>query len=99
MSPFRELFQRNKDLAAWWNAIAHDDRFQQVLMHVRSEFLEMNLDGAQLRGAKILEAVLRSIGDNDDSMMPFPSPGLEHDLDNPRQDTTATATTKIKPKV
>lgn len=83
----KALFQRDKDLAAWWNAIAHDERFAKVLVFVRSDFLDLGLDGQALTGGKAFEAALRAIGENDDARPQFiASPGLEHDLDAPREE-------------
>jgi len=81
----KNSFQSDKDLARWWSAACHDDRFSKVLLYVRSEFLDSGTDATSpegIRGARMFENILLTIADNEETTMRLPGPGLNHDLDN-----------------
>ena len=97
MNPSKSLFQRDKELAQWWAAVAHDERFAKVLIYARSEFLDTNMDGARLTGAKNFEQVLLSLSDSEnETPFRYPDPQLHHDIDDPRTETVTSKVTKKK---
>lgn len=67
--------------------MAHDERFAKVLLHVRSDFMDIGLDTTAFKGGKAFEALLITIGEPEpDPHLELPSPGLIHDLDAPRME-------------
>lgn len=94
MGASKDFFQRNKDLALWWNAIAKHSDFEMVIMAVRSEFVDTRMGAEAILGAQTFERILRTISDKE-----TPSPlagiksGLSHDIDNPKDEKSAPETT------
>lgn len=103
MGASKEFFQRNKDLAAWWNAISKHSDFEQVIMAVRSEFMDERMGGEAILGAQVFERLLRTISDlNTEPPLARIKSGLIHNIDNPKAEipdpsstTTETGTTQL----
>lgn len=84
MSAAKDLFLKNKDLRAWWTTVLEDERFQTVLLHARSEFLDALPSNEALNGGKNYEAILINLGDVPDpgaDLLVKANPGLEHFAD------------------
>ena len=92
MTQAKALFLKpDKDgqsLAQWWVAIARDDRFDRVLLHLRASLLESAPTPEEQRGIQLALDNLLTLADNENQTIPFPSPGLHHHFDK---------TTKHKP--
>ena len=74
----KSLIHRDKKLCEWFVTIAHDERFEQVLGHIRAELCEEDLPSDSLRGANHALALLQTITDNETGFDRVPGPGLDH---------------------
>lgn len=72
------IFLANKDLAAWWANIAHDSRFELVLIHAQAVLMESCPEKARAEGAEAMKATLLDLPDNEGDTTFIPSPGLHH---------------------
>lgn len=82
MATAKDILLGNKELAGWWNSIAHDPRFDQVVSLAFSEFFETSESPEQNRGAKAMVSMLRSFAENQPDGTAMPKPGLTH---NPKK--------------
>jgi hypothetical protein len=95
----KDLFQSKKPLLQWWIRIIDDPMFAEVLLHARSEFIEMGPDEATLRGAREYESILRSLSEAGPSDMPIPTPGIFHNTEEvPPMPNAPEAPPKPQPK-
>jgi hypothetical protein len=76
-------FLRNKELCKYWVSIARDQRFADLITHCRAAMIESRPTQEMIEGAESFIDILETICDNEGSDMPFPSPGLHHDVDLP----------------
>lgn len=84
MGAGKDLFLKNKDLRAWWTGVLEDERWQTVLLHARSEFLDTLPTNESLTGARNYEGILSNLGDAPDpgsDLLVKANPGLEHFAD------------------
>lgn len=80
----KTLFNKQKPLRDYLNAIVKSEQFQQCLIYVRGEIMEHpGLTPAGIDGAKAFERVLLDFTDEEPDASAFPSPGLEHNLSLP----------------
>jgi hypothetical protein len=95
----KETFLEQKELAAWWASISHDARFNQVLLYVRSGFMESNVTTETLTGAKAFEQLLTTISENESKAFQVPPAGLYHDLDDLKPDLAQPKTVEPPPEI
>lgn len=64
----RQLFQstENADLRNFWKGVVTDPKFAQVLLYVRSAFLEVCPGAEQLEGARKYEMLMTNLDVADD---------------------------------
>ena len=72
--------RRDKELCAYWVAIAHDDRFDRVIALARAKLSESAIEREQMTGVNEFIRTLRTITDNEDGATEFPSAGLIHNV-------------------
>lgn len=77
----KELFLKDKELAAWWVSVCHDDRFERVLLYVRSALMDTQPERTEIKGAETVLAFLATISDNDPDILGLANPGLHHMID------------------
>lgn len=82
----KQLFLRDKPLAGYWVAIARADDFARVCTYARAELMEGRPTQEQLTGAEMILDVLTRLADNEEPDVPFPSPGLHHNIDSKRRE-------------
>lgn len=78
------LSKRSTDLRKWWISVVHDEKFDQVKLLARSEFLDINPAAEALQGALNYERILEGLATAEDSgedVLSHVNPGLNHDLD------------------
>lgn len=78
----KQLFQKQKELCAWWSGVVDDPRFNQVLLHAHCAFHAESMD--QLKGATEYERVLSSLPTADETgenLLDHAAPGLHHNID------------------
>lgn len=80
MSATKTEFQRDKELVKWWVSVVKDDRFDKMMVFVRSAMSELFLTDVQWTGAKKVLNVLTDLVEPDPSPSQIPSPGLIHQL-------------------
>lgn len=102
MGASKDFFQRNKDLAAWWSAVAKNAEFEQVIMAVRSELMDKRMSAEGTMGAQEFENTLRTLSDSYvESPLARIKSGLSHDIDDPKSERpptdapTQTGTTQL----
>lgn len=78
----RELFIQQKDLRDQWVAVVKQTWFLQVLAYAKAELHDsVNVTTDELRGAKMLEGILLTLGDVPDADSPIPSSGIDYSFD------------------
>ena len=77
----KSLLLKNKKLVAWWVSVKNDDRFAQVVTHAKAIIIENEPSSEHTGGALHLLNILETMTDNEDEQVPFPSPGLHHDVE------------------
>lgn len=78
-----ELLRRDKQLVEWWVGVVHNPQFDQVIAFVRAKLSEEPIEREQMLGVNKAIDTIRTISDGDESLQPFPSPGLTHNFDKP----------------
>jgi len=94
----KKLLSEDKALAQWWGAIAHDVRFERILLHVSHEIVANQRGSEFLTGALFVTQTLSTIADAEGVSIPLPSPGLDHDLESDLQREEKTTAEKPKEK-
>lgn len=83
----KEHFLKDKESCAKLNACTHADWFQHALILGRAELADSGANQDELRGARRFQEILLALGDPEpEPAPPYPSVGINHDLDNPRKD-------------
>ncbi len=83
MTTSKELLQKDKVLAMWWNQVTTNPMFDQVVMLVRADMFSQNLPNEILRGAnKTIETMLELVAPEPADIGAVKS-GLIHDLKAP----------------
>jgi hypothetical protein len=77
----KELLLKNKKLVAWWVSVKNDDRFAQIVTYAKAIMMESSPSQEQMIGAGDMLTILETMTDNEDEQVPFPSPGLHHDIE------------------
>jgi hypothetical protein len=87
MSTAKEQFLRDKQLASDWNIIATGDAWSKVQIFARSSFMETAPSREEMIGANRMLTLLSDLGQNAYDSLPFPNPGLHHNLepDKPKE--------------
>lgn len=81
MTP-KSLFNKQKPLRDYLNAIVKNDSFSECLVYVRAEMMQHpGLTPAGIDGARAFEAILLEFTDEAEESGHFPSPGLDHSID------------------
>lgn len=90
MSASKEVFLRNKDLAAKWNAWTQSQDGAEVFAFADAELLAVpDLNTDMIRGAKNYRRILEQLSESDEAPPEYPTSGLDHDLDlKPRTSKT-----------
>ena len=73
-----------KDLKTWWYGIVRDDKFDQIKLLARSEFLDTNPVAEAMAGAMRYERIMAELPlaeDSEQDVLAQVNPGLNHDLD------------------
>jgi hypothetical protein len=79
----KNLFNKQKDLRSYLNAVVKNEEFLNCLIYVRGELMEApNLKPEHLEGAKRFQDILTSFTDEEPEAGDFPKPILHHDLDH-----------------
>lgn len=78
----KALFLRDKDLAKWWVAVAHDSRFEQACAYALVDFLSGPRTADEVQGAKDFINSLGTITDNTVDVLDVVSPGLIHNMES-----------------
>lgn len=82
----KNLFNKQKELRDYLNAIVKSEQFQKCLIYVRGELMEApNLTPQGLDGAKTFELTLLNFTDEEIPQGDFPPAGLEHNLEPTRK--------------
>lgn len=81
MSSAKGIFLANKDLAAWWNSIAHDARFDHVVIFAKARFCETQPKTEEIKGVEAFAEIIQTLAENTETSMELPSPGLYHQID------------------
>lgn len=76
-----EIFNRDKELRAWWVQVTTHQNFERVQMYARSAFLDLQPTQEQLRGAKMLEELQMGLAASPEAINQLPSPGLHHQIE------------------
>lgn len=85
MTQSTQLFQKDKPLFEWWQAVALNENFQRVLIHARSTLLEnQGLNPDKIDGVRLLSETLVQLCDTQEIRSPSVTTGLNHDLSVPR---------------
>ncbi len=71
----KKLFQKKKDLRQWWQTITDNPNFSEVLLHARSEFIEMQPGVEGLAGARSYETILLSLAEGEEGGSEIPGSG------------------------
>ena len=79
--PTKELFLKDKKLAAQWRTIVNDGLLETVLLYARGEIVERKPTQEELVGAELMAHTLKQLAEVDPEPFEFPNPGLHHDLD------------------
>jgi hypothetical protein len=77
----KELFLKDKKLAAQWRSIVNDGLLDLVLLYARGEIVERAPSQEELRGAELMAHTLHELAEVEPTEFEFPNPGLHHDLD------------------
>jgi len=78
------LSKRQSDLRKWWVSIVNDDKFEQIKLLARSEFLDVSPNAEALQGAMSYERILEELPkapETGEDILSQVNPGLNHDLD------------------
>lgn len=67
-----------ESLPKYWATIAHDRRFEIVIIMARAVLMESAPNADQIKGAENFIAILSTLADGEGGDLPFPSPGLHH---------------------
>lgn len=86
MSTAKDLLnsKRMKDLRTWWLSVLRNDKFDEIKLLARSEFLDEQPSAEALQGAKRYESILETLPvaeESGEDVLSHVSPGLNHDLD------------------
>lgn len=82
MTP-KSLFNKQKLLRDYLNAIVKNDSFSECLVYVRAEMMQHpGLTPAGIDGARAFEAILLEFTDEATEVGHFPSPGLDHSMES-----------------
>lgn len=81
----KEIFISNKTLSSWWGQIANDSRFDSVLLHASGMAFEASASQEQREGILTFKNILLTMAIAEAPSPSFPSPGIRHDLDQPRK--------------
>lgn len=73
-----------ESLAQWWSSVIDDPRFDLVLTFARAELMELQPSQENMRGAEIAFVTLHSMCQPEPTANEFPSPGLHHDFNVPK---------------
>ncbi len=95
----KEQFIRQKELAAWWQGVASDTRFDSVLVYAAAATLESCPSAEQREGVIFFREMLLNLSLPEAPPPAFARPGLNHDLDIARRTLAVkTETHKTEPK-
>ncbi len=83
----KDSLLRNKELTSWWVSVAHDDRFELLMTHVRAELAETSEGWDRLKGANAALDLIATITDSDHSSAIIPTSGIDHNFNKPKSDT------------
>lgn len=78
----KDLFLKDKTLAAAWRATAGSENFEKVLTYARSEIARKGPTQEEFRGCELMAHTLLTLADAEESDFVFPSPGLVHYTDS-----------------
>ncbi len=79
----KELFQKHKELKAWWEKVVSDPQFDEVLLYGRSEFIDGAPGTEAMAGARRYENILKELVDAPLGNVTVPGTGLHFMPDQP----------------
>lgn len=82
MTP-KELFLSDKELSNKWGAVAGSDWFGKVVVFARGQMLDQKVTTEELEGVRKFVQVLQTISDFEQPSRPYPTAGLNRNLDVP----------------
>lgn len=76
----RDLVLRDKELAQWWNGVAKDTRFDQVINLCKADSFTAGANADSVKGINNFIDLLTHIAENPTPNPSYPTPGLVHEV-------------------